>query len=129
MRFRVANATARIQAVSYDSHTLKKGLGSDLEDPMTRPLSQSELSLMTAQIGQQAQPSSFTRFLINSVVLGAWIGIGMAALVLLTNTCGILTLILAQADPIAPAVAFVVAGIMIFVPVTVAGAVGWQGAK
>ena len=69
----------------------------------------------------------FTSFLIHNVVLGAWVGIGMAMLILLTNACGVLTLVLAQTDPIVPAVAFVAGGVMIFVPIVLAVAVGLAG--
>jgi tetrahydromethanopterin S-methyltransferase subunit F len=46
---------------------------------------------------------------------------------LLTNTVGLFTLLRAQSDPIGTAIAFVLAGVMIFTPLVLAVAVGLAG--
>ena len=94
---------------------------------MTRPMTKAQLSLMAAPIGRQRQQDSFLRFLIENVVLGAGIGIGIATIILLTDTFGLFTLIRGQSDPIATAFAFVISGIMIFTPLALAVTVGLAG--
>ena len=50
---------------------------------MTRPMTKAELSLMALP---QSQGDLLVRFLINNMVLGAGIGIGVATFILLTDT-------------------------------------------
>jgi hypothetical protein len=95
---------------------------------MTRPITKAQLSLMAASIGRQRQQVSFVQFLIDNVVLGAGIGIGIATFILPTDTFGLLTLFHGQSDPIATAFAFVGGGVMIFTPLVLAVAV-LQGAR
>ena len=91
---------------------------------MTRPLTKTQLFLMAAPIGWQRQQDSFIQFLIRNGVLGAGIGIGIATLMLGTDTFGLFTLIRGQSDPIATAFGFVVSGVMVFTPLVLAVAVG-----
>jgi hypothetical protein len=90
-------------------------------------MTKAQLSLMAVPIGRQRQQDPFIRFLIDNVVLGAGIGVGIATLILLTDTFGLLTLIRGQSDPIATAFAFVFGGVMIFTPLVLAVAVGRAG--
>jgi hypothetical protein len=94
---------------------------------MTRPMTKAQLSLMAAPIGRQPPQDSFIQFLLYNVVLGAGIGIGIASLILLTDTFGLFMLIRGQPDPIATAFAFVMGGVMIFTPLVLAVAVGRAG--
>ena len=94
---------------------------------MTRPMTKAQLSLMATPIGRQRQQDPLIRFLIDNMALGAGIGIGIATLILLTDTFGLFTLIRGQSDPIATTFAFVVAGVMIFTPLVLAVAVGRAG--
>ncbi len=94
---------------------------------MTHPMTKTQLSLMAAQIGRQPPQDSFIQFLLHNVVLGAGIGIGIASLILLTDTFGLFMLIRGQPDPIAMAFAFVMGGVMIFTPLVLAVAVGRAG--
>jgi hypothetical protein len=94
---------------------------------MTRPMTKAQLLLMASPIRRQCQQRSLIQFLFDNVVLGAGIGIGIATLILLTDTFRLLTLIRDQSDPIATAFAFVVGGVMIFTPLVLAVAVGRAG--
>jgi hypothetical protein len=78
-------------------------------------------SLLVAPIGRQRQQDAFVQFLIDNVVLGAGIGIGIATFILLTDTFGLLTLFRGQSDPIATAFPFVGGGVMIFTPLVLSG--------
>ena len=94
---------------------------------MTRPMTKAQLSLMATPIGRHPPQDSFIQFLLYNVVFGTGIGIGIATLILLTDTFGIFTLIRGQSDPIATALAFVIGGVMIFTPLALAVAVGRAG--
>jgi hypothetical protein len=94
---------------------------------MTRPLTKAQLSRLATPVGQQRQQDPFVRFLIRNLAVGAGIGIGIATLILATNTFGLLTLISGQSDAIAIAASFVVGGVMFFTPLTLAVAVGCAG--
>ena len=91
---------------------------------MTRPMTTAQLSLMAAPIGRQHREDSFVRFLIDAVVLGAGIGIGIATLILLTDTFGLSTLMRGQSDALATAFAFILGGAMISTPLSLAVAIG-----
>jgi hypothetical protein len=94
---------------------------------MTRPLTKAQLSLMAAQIDGQRQQDAFIQFLMRNMALGAGVGIGIASLILLTDTFGLFSLIRGQSDPIATAFGFIVSGVMIFSPLVLAVAVGRAG--
>ena len=94
---------------------------------MTRPMTKAQLSLMAAPIGRQPRKDSFVRFLIDVVVFGAGIGIGIATLILLTDTFGLSTLMRGQSDALTTAFAFIFGGVMISTPLSLAVAVGLAG--
>ena len=58
------------------------------------------------------------------MVLGAGIGIGIATLILLTDTFGLSTLMRGQSDALATAFAFILSGAMISTPLSLAVAIG-----
>jgi hypothetical protein len=93
---------------------------------MTRPLTNAELSLL-APVSRQNQQDPFIRFLFRNAALGAAVGIGVAILLLITDSFGLLDLIRGQSDAIAVVVSFVVGGVMFFMPLTLAVAVGCKG--
>jgi hypothetical protein len=90
---------------------------------MTRPMTKAQLSLM-APIGRQCRKDPFVRFLIDAVVFGAGIGIGIATLILLTDTFGLSTLMRGQSDALATAFAFIFGGAMVSTPLSLAVAIG-----
>jgi hypothetical protein len=94
---------------------------------MTRPMTKAQLSLMAVPVDRQHRKDSFVRFLIDTVVFGAAIGIGIATLILLTDTFGLSTLMRGQSDAIATAFAFVASGAMVSTPLSLAVAVGLAG--
>jgi hypothetical protein len=92
---------------------------------MARSTTESPFPFLTAPIGRQwHQDLSIPQFLVVNVGLGVGIGILAAALMLLTDTLGIFTLISAGSAPILTALMFTVGGIMIFTPMVFAVAVG-----
>jgi hypothetical protein len=92
---------------------------------MARSTTDSPFPFLTAPIGRQGhQDLSIPQFLIVNVGLGVGIGILAAALMLLTDTLGIFTLISAGSAPVLTALMFIVGGIMIFTPLVFAVAVG-----
>ena len=94
---------------------------------MTRPLTKAQLSRLASPVSRQCQPDPLVQFILRNMALGAALGIGVATLILITNSFGLLTLILKQPDAIAIAASFVVGGIMFFTPLTLAVAVGRAG--
>jgi hypothetical protein len=92
---------------------------------MTRSTTDSPFPFLTAPIGRQRhQDLSIPQFLVVNVGLGVGIGILFAALMLLTDTLGIFTLIRAGSAPIPTVLMFTVGGIMTFTPTVLAVAVG-----
>jgi hypothetical protein len=94
---------------------------------MTRPMTKAQLSLMAVPIGRQHRQDSFVQFIFSVVALGAGIGIGIASLILLTDTFGLSTLMRDQSDALATACAFIFSGAMISVPLSLAIAIGLAG--
>lgn len=94
---------------------------------MTRPMTKAQLSTMAVPIGRQRRQDSFVPFLLNVVALGAGVGIGIATLILLTDTFELSTLMRGQSDALATACAFIFSGAMISVPLSLAVAVGLAG--
>ena len=69
----------------------------------------------------------FVRFLFRYTALGAAVGIGVATLILITNAFGLPDLVRGQSDAMVVAASFVVGGVMFFMPLTLAVAVGCKG--
>ena len=89
------------------------------------PMTKAQLSPMAAPIGRQPRKDSFVRFLIDA--FGAGIGIGIATLILLTDTFGLSTLMRGQSDALTTGFAFIFGGVMISTPLSLAVAVGLAG--
>ena len=94
---------------------------------MTRPITKAQLSLMPVPINRRLREDSIIHFMTKVVLLGASIGIGIAALILLSDTFGLFTLISAESNPIAIAFSFIVSGGMISTPFSLAVSVGLSG--
>jgi hypothetical protein len=82
---------------------------------------------MAAPIDRQRRRDSFVRYLIDAVVFGAGMGIGIGTLILLTDSFGLSTLMRGQSDALAIALAFIFGGVMISTPLSLAVAVGLAG--
>ena len=93
---------------------------------MTYAVTKAEISNMAAT-SQRHHPQRLVPLLLQNLVLGATTGTAVALVMLLTNTVGLFTLLRAQSDPIGAAIAFVLAGVMIFTPLVLAVAVGLAG--
>jgi hypothetical protein len=91
---------------------------------MTRPLTKAQLAHLAVQADRQEPHDKVVRFLVRSLALGAGIGMSVAAFVLATDLFGLFGLIARQPDAISIVVSFVVGGIMLFTPLTLAVAVG-----
>ena len=85
-----------------------------------------EISNMAAT-SQRHLAQRLVPLFLQNLVLGAAVGAVTALVMLLTNTVGLFTLLRAQSDPIGTAIAFVLAGVMIFTPLVLAVAVGLAG--
>ena len=94
---------------------------------MTRQMTKAQLSLMAVPIDRQPPQDSFVQFLLKVVTLGAGVGIGIATLILLTDTFGLSTLMRGDSDALATACAFIFSGAVISVPLSLAVAVGLAG--
>ena len=90
---------------------------------MTRPLTKTELSVLTSA-STRANEADFVRFIVDKMLLGAGIGMLVAVMLLLTDAFGMISLLRDVSDPLGHIVAFLVGGIMIFTPLTLAVAVG-----
>jgi hypothetical protein len=93
---------------------------------MTYALTKAEISNMAAT-SQRHQAQRLVPLLLQNLILGAVTGAVIALFMLLTNTVGLFTLLRAQSDPIGAAIAFVLAGVMIFTPLVLAVAIGLAG--
>jgi hypothetical protein len=87
-------------------------------------MTKAQLSTMAVPIGRQRCQDSFVPFLLNVMALGAGAGIGIATVILLTDTFGLSTLMRGQSDSLVIACTFLFSGAMISVPLSVAVAVG-----
>ena len=84
---------------------------------MTRPLTKSEVAqLGKSRVANRRDDVSVPQFLLANAMRGVAFGIGFAALMLLTDTLGILTLVMSQPAPIATALVFVLVCCFKFVP-------------
>jgi hypothetical protein len=90
-------------------------------------MTKAQLSLLAVPIGRQPRQDSFIPFLLKVVALGGGAGIGIATLILLTDTFGLSTLMRGDSDALATACAFIFSGAMISVPLSLAVAVGLAG--
>ncbi len=91
---------------------------------MTRPLTKTELSELRSAFDRKNEADPFISFIIDKMVLGAGIGVLVAVTLLLTNAFGMASLLRDVTDPVGHIVAFLVGGVMIFVPLTLAVAIG-----
>jgi hypothetical protein len=73
--------------------------------------------------------NAFGRFLIDGIVFGVGLGIAIPTILLVTDTFGLLTLTRAQSDAVAAAIALIVSGVMIFVPLSFAAAASLGAAQ
>lgn len=88
---------------------------------MTRPLTKSEIArLAKSTVAGKCQDVSVPRFLLANAMRGAALGIGFAALVLLTDTLGIFTLVMSQPAPITTALVFALVCGFKFIPAVLA---------
>jgi hypothetical protein len=91
---------------------------------MTRPMTKTELALMASSLAKHNERDPFIRFIIDKMMLGAGTGTMFAAVMLLTDAFGMSSLLRDVTDPFGHIVAFLVGGVMIFTPLTLAVAVG-----
>ena len=91
---------------------------------MTRPMTKAQLSLIAVPIDGRRREDSLVRFLMEAVLAGTVIGVGVATSVLLSDTFGLIALMRSQSHPLATAFAFILSGAVIFAPISLAVAVG-----
>jgi hypothetical protein len=88
---------------------------------MTRPLTKLEFARLAISLGTESNERvSVTQFLLANAMRGTAIGVAFAALMLLTDTLGIFTLVMSQPAPITTALIFVLICCFKFIPTTVA---------
>jgi len=92
---------------------------------MTRPLTKTELFALTSAFARKDEADPFISFIVDKMVLGAGIGVLVAVTLLFTNAFGMVSLLRDVTDPFGHIVAFLVGGVMIFMPLTLAVAVGF----
>jgi hypothetical protein len=88
---------------------------------MTRPLTKSEIARIAKSIvADNRDDVSVPQFLLVNAMRGAALGIGFAVLMLLSDTLGILTLVMSQPAPITTALVFTLVCCFKFIPAVLA---------
>ena len=88
---------------------------------MTRPLTKFKFAEIATSVDPlRRHDVSVSQFLIANVMRGVALGVGVAVLMLLTDTLGIFSLVMSQPAPVATAIIFVLVCSMKFVPAVLA---------